>query len=110
MSRDPSTNPTPLDKASFYIESLKYGPGPGAVEGASLDEVVGQLDCLLRDAQVDSMSGQQLRDALEYYVQSFVRQFGLPPLLIRSLWCDGLMHGIALAGGITGEHRNPVGQ
>jgi len=69
--RDPSANPTPLDWASFYVEGLKYGPGPGQLEAASGRETADQLEALLRDA------------------------------------VDGFMHGIALAGGVVGEHRDP---
>ena len=52
MSRDPSANPTPLDRASFYIESLKYRPGPGTVEPVNKSEVVAELEVLLRDANI----------------------------------------------------------
>ncbi|MGD0386387.1 MAG: hypothetical protein ABSB73_09655 [Solirubrobacteraceae bacterium] len=105
--RDPWTNPTPLDQASFYIESLKYGPAEGKLEPVSGSQVVDQLEALLRDAGVTSMTGAELIDAMEYYARSSGRSFGASLLLMRSVFLDGLMHGIALAAGLHGVPRDP---
>ena len=107
MTRNPSEDPTPLDLASFYVESLKYGAGPGKLQAASVDEFTNELEILLRDAGVTTMTGEELRDALEYYVHTLSLTLGLHAVLVRSILADGLMHGIALAGGLRGEHRNP---
>jgi hypothetical protein len=104
--RNPSADPTPLDRASWYIESLKYGAGPGVLEATEWDAVVGQMETLLRDAGAQSMTGAELLEATEYYSRSFAGTLGVPILLTRSLFVDGLMHGIALAGGVEGEPRD----
>jgi hypothetical protein len=108
LGRDPSADPTPLDLASFYVEALKYGPGPGKVEAASLGQVVAQMEVLLRDANVTSMTGEQVLGAMEFYARSLTRSLGIPLAFTRSLFLDGLMHGIALAAGLEGEHRDPI--
>lgn len=105
--RDPSTDRTPLDRASFYVEELKYGPGSGKLERAEFDQVVAQLEVLLRDAGVTSMTGLELLEAMDYYAISLARTLGVPPTFTRSIFLDGLMHGIALTAGLEGDHRNP---
>ncbi len=105
--RDVHQNPTPLDRASLYVESLKYGGGAGKVRAAGWDETVGQMETLLRDAGVRSMTGAELLEALEFYERSLVRGLCAPLLLVRSCFLDGLMHGIALAGGLEGQRRDP---
>lgn len=105
--RNPNANPTPLDWASFYVEELKYGPGPGQIESAELAEMVAQVEVLLRDARVTSMTGEELVDACEFYAQSIAQAFRCPVVLARSIWMDAMMHGIALAGGLTGDLRRP---
>jgi hypothetical protein len=107
MSRNPSVDQNPLDRASFYIEELKYGPAAGDVERVTVDEFAGQLEVLLRDAGVTSMTGAQLADAAQYYGRSLARSFATNPVLAGSCFIDGLMHGIALAGGLQGELRDP---
>lgn len=104
--RNPSRRPTPLDWSSFYIESLKYGPGSGAVEGVTRDQITAQLETLLRDADVSSMTGAELIDACDFYAESLARALGLPVIMVKTLWLDGLMHGIAFAAGVRGEHRH----
>ncbi|HWF25212.1 MAG TPA: hypothetical protein VG275_07185 [Solirubrobacteraceae bacterium] len=108
-TRDPTKDPTPLDRASFYVESLRYGAGPGKIEGVDFDQMVSQMEALLRDARVTNMSGSELIVASEYYVRSLARSFRCPPVLARSVWHDGLTHGIALAGGLEGELRKGWG-
>ncbi|MGO9960033.1 MAG: hypothetical protein ACLP50_29335 [Solirubrobacteraceae bacterium] len=105
--RDPSANPTPLDRASFYIEALKYGSGPGRVETVTVDKIVGQAEILLRDARVTSMTGAEVLDATEFYVRSLADAFHCAPVLVRSIFYDGLTHGIAFAAGLEGEPRDP---
>jgi hypothetical protein len=104
-TRNPSIDPNALDRASFYIEDLKYGPGPGPVEHLTRDQLTGQLEVLLRDAGITSMTGAELREAMEFYGESLAESFRAPRLLTFSCWVDGVMHGIALAAGIEGEHR-----
>lgn len=108
--RDPSADPTPLDRASFYIEALKFGPGPGAVELLTNEDIAGQLETLLRDAGVTSMSGEELWHASTYYGQSFASTLSCRIGIPLSIWVDGMMHGLALAGKIEGEHRVAKGQ
>jgi hypothetical protein len=107
QERDPRVDRTPLDRASFYIEQLKYGPGAGKVEGVSADQMISQLEVLLRDARVDSMTGYQLERAALYYGRSLATSLQMPEILAGSCWLDGLMHGIAFAAGLRAEPRRP---
>lgn len=97
---DPSN---PLHKASFYIEALKYGPGPRAVETVTAAEITAQLETLLRDADVTSITAAELVKTLDFYAGSFARHFGVNHLLGKSIFTDGVMHGVALAAGLEGE-------
>jgi hypothetical protein len=110
MTRNPSVDRNPLDLASFYVESLKYGPKAGKVEGVSKDGLASELEALLRDAGVSTMTGAQLADAVAYYGDSLAKSFGSPRLICLSAFIDGLEHGIALAAGLQGELRNPRGR
>jgi hypothetical protein len=105
LGRDPREDRNPLDMASFYIEELKYGPSPEKVVSVSTDDVQVQLEGLLRDADVATMTGEELIRALEYYARSLSITFRVPLILSRSLLLDGMMHGIALAGGLSAEPR-----
>lgn len=110
-SRQPFVDRNPLDRASFYIESLKYGPRAGDLEPATRKEAANLLEALLRDAGITSMTGAELDVALDYYAESYAEQIiGLPPIIIKSLLIDGLMHGIALTAKLEGELRNPKGR
>ncbi len=104
--RDVHQNPTPLDRASLYVESLKYGDGAGNLRAVGWDETVGEMETLLRDAGV-SMTGTELLEASEFYERSLAQSLCAPLLLVRSCFLDGLMHGIALAGGLEGQRRDP---
>lgn len=105
LGRDPREDRNPLDMASFYIEELKYGPGPQQLVGVSTKDVQVQLEGLLRDARVATMTGEELMEALEYYARNMALQFRLPLVLVRSVFLDGAMHGIALAGQLSAEPR-----
>lgn len=106
-NRNPSADRNPLDLASFYIESLKYGPDSGRLEEFGPEELEASLDVLLRDAGVTSMTGKQLAKALLYYGVGIGRTLHIDRQRAVSIWTDGLMHGLALAGHIEGELRNP---
>lgn len=104
-NRDPSANPTPLDWASFYVEELKYGPGPGNLEVAAPNEVVAELEALLRDAGITSMTGEELAKAMTFYGVSLSKSLRIHRMIASSLFLDGLMHGIAFGAGLKGSHR-----
>jgi hypothetical protein len=91
----------PLHQASLYIEELKYGEGERVVEGVTRDEIVAQMDGLLRDAGVTGVDAATLIDDCDYYGHSFAKTLRVPPILGKSLFVDGLMHGIAVAGGLA---------
>jgi hypothetical protein len=103
--RNPSADPTPLDRASFYVEELKYGVGPRRLEQAKSGEIAAEFESLLRDAGVTSMTGEELARAMVYYGRSLANTFRTPRTIALSMFCDGLMHGIALAAGLTAEPR-----
>lgn len=105
LGRDPREDRNPLDMASFYVEELKYGPSPERLVGVSTNDVQVQLEGLLRDADVATMTGAELMDALEFYARNMALTFRVPLVLSRSLFLDGVMHGIALAGGLSAEPR-----
>ena len=52
------------------------------------------------------MTGEELATAMLYYGANIARTFGIPRTIAVSMFCDGLMHGIALAGGLTAEPRD----
>lgn len=89
-----------LDRASFYVEELKYGPGPRALEPLVEEELAAQLDVLLAGSGVTSITGRELAEACDFYAQSWGRIFEMKTVVAKSLFVDGLMHGIALAGGL----------
>lgn len=95
-------NPTPLDLAGYYVEDLKYGAGDGVVETVTRERMVHQLEVLLRDAGVSSMTGAELLAAVIPYGRGLSGHLGIPEILARSIFVDGLMFGIALAGGLSG--------
>jgi hypothetical protein len=111
LGRDPSENPTPFDRGSFYVEDLKYGPGPAKFVGVQSEQLVAELEALLRDAGVQTMTGAELMDALEFYARSMALAFHVPLLVSRSLFLDGVMHGIAFAAGLDADlsHRRGEG-
>lgn len=92
----------PLHQASFYVEALKYGPGPRAIEGVTADQFKQQFETMLRDAdKEDLLTYPEFMEAVHYYGLSSSRGFGVPELQARSIWADGLMHGFALATGLS---------
>jgi hypothetical protein len=97
----------PFHRASFYIEQMKYGPGPKSIEGATYDQFAAQLELLLREAGIETMSGSELVETLDWYGRSFAHHFRMHPLLAKSIFCDGVMHGIAFAAGLSGEIPAP---
>lgn len=107
LGRDPARDRNALDLASFYVEGLKYGPGPGQLESVSDEQIVNQLEVLLRDAGVTSMTGRQLAEAYEFYARSLALTLRVPLMVTRTVFLDGLVHGIALAGDVRGEPRGP---
>jgi hypothetical protein len=105
--RNPSVDTTPLDWASFYVEDLKFEGERGQIQGSTGREEAALYEMVLRAAEVTSMSGEELREALGYYAASHARAFGLSTIVARTVFCDGLLHGVALAGGLRGDHRDP---
>ncbi len=92
----------PLHAASLYVEELKYGPGPRVVEGVTKALIVGQREALLREAGVNADARLLVEDT-NHYATSFERSLGVRAILARSIFMDGLMHGVALAAGLRAE-------
>jgi hypothetical protein len=107
MNRNPSPT-NPLDCASFYIEELKYGDDAGILTPIDKQEAVAFLEALLRDAKVSSITGAELDSALDLYAGDFARMFGLSLIVAKTIFVDGLAHGIALAAGLEGHPRDPL--
>lgn len=109
--RGPSGDPAnPLHQASFYLEEIKYGREPGRLTGATTEEISRDMEALLRDAEVTSMTGAELVETCDYYARSFVANFAtaglpLPQIVSKTIFLDGVAHGIALAKGLKGEPR-----
>lgn len=97
---DPSN---PFHRASFYLEQLKYGEGPKALEPQNFEQLAALLDGLLRDAGVTTMTGAELVETLDYYADSYQRLLGLHRVIAKSIFTDGVQHGIAFAAGLAGE-------
>lgn len=92
----------PLHLASFYIERLKYGPGPGRIEGVTHEEVISQLRTLLEASSINTITAEELYATCQYYSASWSRVIRIDPVFLHSLFVDALMHGIALASGLEG--------
>jgi hypothetical protein len=102
VTADPSN---PFHQASFYVEAIKYGRAPGRLVGATKDEITGDVEALLRDAGVDSMTGRDIVESCDFYAESYAQQFGIRQILAKTMFLDGVMHGIAFAAGLKGEPR-----
>lgn len=96
---------TALDRASFWVEELKYGPGEKTVEQITMDEYAAQMEVLLRAANVTSTTGEELLEASKFYAVSQAKSFGVNVILTYSIWLDGLMHGVALTAGLEGTRE-----
>lgn len=92
----------PLHQASFYVEALKYGPGSRRLERVGEDEFCVQLERIIADTRTDA-TPEQLIEAFGYYGDSFAEQLNLSPLVAKSIFVDGVLHGMALAGGLHGQ-------
>lgn len=111
LERDPVQDRTPLDEASFYLERMKFGPTPGpSVKEVPAREKRAMMEALLREANVGAMSGEELHTASVCYGHSIMRgvlqaeSWGVPlEQVLRELWLDGVMHGVALAAGLRAD-------
>lgn len=95
MRADPTN---PVNRASFWLEDLKFGDGPREIEILGPDELDAQLGVLIRDLDlVDYVTAKQVRDAIDFYGESFSRQLNTRSVVARAIFLDGMMHGLALA-------------
>jgi hypothetical protein len=102
MKADPSN---PFHQASFYVEWVKYGRAPGKLVGATFEEIEADVARLLEDAEVTSMTAAELVETCDYYAESYALLFGIRRLVTKTMFLDGVMHGIAFAAGLKGEPR-----
>lgn len=93
-------------KAGFYIEAMKYGPGPNAVEKTSREQITSQIECLLRDANLD-LDAREIVDAQMFYAESLSIILGVPPMIALTIFLDGTMHGLAVAGKLEAPNPYP---
>jgi hypothetical protein len=97
-----------LHKASFYIERLKFGEGPGKVETVKAKDYAEQIGLILRDAGFDHLDPEQLIEDCLYYGKSYEQLFGVRELFALSIFVDGLIHGLAVAGGLEAPHPDEL--
>ena len=92
----------PVHQAGLFIEWLKYGAGPAQVEIVGEDELGRQLgELIAKSGREEDVTAAQIIGAVCYYADSCAVSFNLSPLASRSVFMDGLMHGMALASGIV---------
>lgn len=103
----PPDTTNPLHRASFYLEHMKEMIGataPGVAVARTEEQMVAEMELLLREGGIDWTTGKEVWDAAQFYGDSFALQFRLPRLIVFSLWSDGFMHGIAMARRLEADH------
>lgn len=104
-STDP---PNALDRASFWCEEWKYGDDRGELEPFTEEEIITKLGTLLEaSGHGDEMTPDEFNAALDWYAGNFSRMLGLPLVTCKTLFVDGLAHGIAFAAHLEGARRDP---
>lgn len=93
------SEPTELDWARFYVDGLRHD----LTDGADQQQLVGLLEALLRDARVGNITGSELAAGAEFYATAFSVALEVDEVHSRSIYLEGLQHGIALAAGMRGE-------
>jgi hypothetical protein len=105
----------PFHQASFYIEDMKYGVGPKKVEPVTTVDFRSQLDGLLRDAGISSLSSEDLLAAIGHYSDSWTSTLVFEGMvlpsdveklrfIVHSVYSEGVMHGIAFAKELKGSN------
>lgn len=97
-----------MHRASFWIEQRKrrIGASPGVTVGQVEDDTVEWMRSLLEELDVESVTPAQLVEAVHFYGESWQKQvaattgFLLPEIITKSIWLDGMQHGMALAKGM----------
>lgn len=102
MTADPTN---PFHQASFYVEWVKYGRAPGRLVAATVEEITADVARILEDAGVETMSAADLVATCDYYAESYAQQFGVSRLVAKTMFLDGVLHGIAFVAGLKGEPR-----
>lgn len=92
----------PFHQSSFYVEELKYPAGePGTPK--ITEDARGQIEALFRDAGIDSMSSEEFLATMVFYGDTWMQLVGIDPLVAKSIFADGVMHGIAFAAGLKAD-------
>lgn len=91
----------PLHAASLFIDALKRDGGPAVVTLADEASYIAFFEMILREASLD-LDSRLLVETLQFYGRSFAR-LGINEFVARSIFSDGVAHGIALAAGLRGE-------
>ena len=94
---------SPLHAASLYIEQLKYGRGERTVEIVPAKGVAEQLGLMFRDAGIEGIDPAQVMVDAVWYGHSFAHSIGIDEFVARSIFVDGILHGVALAAKLRGE-------
>jgi hypothetical protein len=95
----------PFHRASLIIEDLKYGEGAKRVEVVPEPNMKAQLTALLITAKITTVTAEQILDAIGFYGESNARALRVPEVIARSIFIDGVMHGLAVAGGLGRSPR-----
>lgn len=98
-----------LNRASFWLERLKRAEaaaGPSRLELKQEDWVVALLTALAREAGFDHLDVREVHGDTLWYGYVLAELTGLPVATARGLYLDGIMLGIALAGGLEADDPN----
>lgn len=101
----------PLHRASFFLENLKKLTLEGkaeekAVTGVQIDTTYELLGTLLKLAENDSITPEELWASLAHYGERLHQMMGGPQVIVLSIFVDGFLHGLAMQAGLEAEVPN----
>jgi hypothetical protein len=98
----------PFHQSAFYLERLERTithDSSKALRGIKNKDADVLLTMLLHDIGF-TMSADELREAAEHYSANWQRLTEGPPTLVRSIYLDGLLQGMAFAAKLTSSCPN----
>lgn len=111
---DPNV-PDAFNRAGFYVEKLKYVGGDQSLTGITQEQILEQLDKVLHDAAINSMTAEEVRDKLEDLALNFLANVAplilkneiSPQIVFRSVLYDGFLYGLAIGAGLEAMSPKP---